>query len=217
MRNEKMKNHFGINAKIVYRQIGDFANAWGFGIDAGWQAQYKMWEWGVVLKDITGTFSAWHYNLDEKTKSVFLATGNELPENTWEIAKPRIIAGGGRSLFWRKYQFLLEGNVIATTDGKRNTLVSGNTISIDPAAGMEITYQKWLKVRAGFGNFQRTTTFQGNEVTFQPNIGLGIVFKQFSLDYALTDIANQSDVLYTNMVSLTFNGRLPKRQVNQGS
>jgi hypothetical protein len=217
LRNETMKNHFGINAKIIYRQIGDFANAWGFGIDAGWQAQYKKWEWGVVLKDITGTFSAWHYNLDEKTKSVFLATGNELPENTWEIAKPRIIAGGGRSLFWRKYQFLLEGNIIATTDGKRNTLLAGNTISIDPAAGLEVSYQTWLKVRAGFGNFQRTTTFQGNEVTFQPNIGLGIVFKQFSLDYALTDIANQSDVLYTNMVSLTFNGRLPKRQVNQGS
>ncbi len=217
LRKETMKNHFGINAKIIYRQIGDFANAWGFGIDAGWQAQFKKWEWGVVLKDITGTFSAWHYNLDEKTKSVFLATGNELPENTWEIAKPRIIAGGGRSLFWRKYQFLLEGNIIATTDGKRNTLLAGNTMSIDPAAGMEVTYQNWLKVRAGFGNFQRTTTFQGNEVTFQPNIGLGIVFKQFSLDYALTDIANQSDVLYTNMVSLTFNGRLPKRQVNQGS
>jgi hypothetical protein len=82
---------------------------------------------------------------------------------------------------------------------------------------MEIGYQQWLKLRAGFGNFQRTTTFQGQETTFQPNIGLGIVFKQFSLDYALTDIASQSDVLYTNMVSLTFNGLLPKRQVNQGS
>ncbi|MEY2763769.1 MAG: hypothetical protein RLZZ205_193 [Bacteroidota bacterium] len=214
---EKMKNHFGINAKIIYRQIGEFANAWGFGIDLGWQAEYKKWEWGVVLKDITGTFSAWHYNLDDKTKSVFLATGNELPDNAWEIAKPRIITGGGRNFFWRKYQFIIEGNLITTTDGKRNTLIAGNTLSIDPAIGMEIGYQQWLKLRAGFGNFQRTTTFQGQETTFQPNIGLGIVFKQFSLDYALTDIANQSDVLYTNMVSLTFNGLLPKRQVNQGS
>ncbi|MEY2938827.1 MAG: hypothetical protein RL062_1416, partial [Bacteroidota bacterium] len=51
----------------------------------------------------------------------------------------------------------------------------------------------------------------------QPNIGLGIHLKSFDIDYALTDIGNQSDVLYTNMFSLTYNGLLPKRQSKQSA
>lgn len=106
---------------------------------------------------------------------------------------------------------------MVTTDGKRNTWISGNQFSIDPGIGLEIVYQGWLKVRTGMGNIQKNQSFTGEYTTFQPNLGLGIQLKNIEIDYALTDIGNQSDVLYTNMFSLTYNGLLSKRQLQKGA
>lgn len=213
----KWSHCWGANAKIIYRQIGDFAKGFGFGLDAGWQAQQKNWQLGIVAKDITTTFNAWSYTLDEKTQTVFQETGNEIPTNHVELALPRFMLGGGRTFYWSKYSLLAEANLILTTDGHRNTLLSGHPISGDPALGMEFGYQKWLFVRGGIGNFQRATGFIGDHITFQPNIGLGIKFRGFQLDYALTDIGNQSDVLYTNMFSLTYAGIFSQKSVHQNS
>jgi hypothetical protein len=215
--NMKAQHQWGANAKVIYRHIGSFAQSWGFGFDFGYQGQYKNWSWAVVGKDITGTFNAWSYQLDAKTQSVFASTGNVLPENNWEIALPRINLGGARSFQWKKYTILLETNAMVTTDGKRNTWISGNQFSIDPGVGLEVVYQGWLKVRTGMGNIQKNQSFTGEYTTFQPNIGLGIQLKNIEIDYALTDIGNQSDVLYTNMFSLTYNGLLSKRQLQKGA
>jgi hypothetical protein len=55
----------------------------------------------------------------------------------------------------------------------------------------------------GVGNFQRVKNFDGSDaMTFQPNIGLGLRIKNLQLDYALSDIGNVSDVLYSNVFSL---------------
>ena len=39
-------------------------------------------------------------------------------------------------------------------------------------------------------------------MTFQPNVGLGVGFKSFSLDYAFTDMGDQSVALYSHVISL---------------
>jgi hypothetical protein len=41
-------------------------------------------------------------------------------------------------------------------------------------------------------------------LTVQPNIGLGLKIKSVSLDYALTDIGDNSVALYSNIFSLKF-------------
>src|ERR1700755_1493559 len=40
---ENSKMSFGANAKIIYRKVGHFATAWGFGLDAGWRMQRNNW------------------------------------------------------------------------------------------------------------------------------------------------------------------------------
>ena len=58
-------------------------------------------------------------------------------------------------------------------------------------------------VRGGVGNFQNELQIDGNEkVTFQPNIGLGFRYKGIQVDYALTNIGEQSAALYSNIFSL---------------
>jgi hypothetical protein len=194
---------WGVNAKIIYRHIGDFAQAWGFGIDAGAQYDRGPWHFGAVAKDITSTFNAWSYSLSDRTKEVFEATGNEIPTNGLEVTLPRIVAGAGRSFQFQKFTLLAEANATLTTDGKRNVLISAKPVSIDPNLGFELVYNKLIFLRAGVGNAQRVNPF-GDEAgwTVQPNMGLGLKIRNLQVDYALSDIGNVSDVLYSNVFSL---------------
>ncbi|MCC6601092.1 MAG: hypothetical protein IT223_10520 [Crocinitomicaceae bacterium] len=194
---------WGINAKVLYRHIGDFAKAWGFGVDAGVQLGVKKWLFGAVAKDITSTFSAWSYSLDDRTREVFQQTGNEIPSNGLEVALPRVVLGAGRGFHLKKISILAEINSTFTTDGKRNTLVSSNPVSIDPGIGVEVGYNNVIFLRLGAGNIQRVKDFDESEsLTFQPNLGIGLRIKRLYIDYALSDIGNVSDVLYSNVFSL---------------
>lgn len=193
----------GGNAKIIYRRVGDFANAWGFGLDAS--AQYKMenWYFAAVARDVTSTFSAWSFDL-EQFKDVYAATGNAMPTNSTEVSLPRLILAAGRQ-FTIKNDFGIypELDLDFTFDGKRNTLVSSNFTSIDPHLGLQLHYKNMLFLRTGVGNIQHETNSDGQRVmTIQPNIGVGIKFKKIALDYALTNVGGGSAAIYSNIFSL---------------
>ncbi|MFO8129202.1 MAG: PorV/PorQ family protein [Bacteroidales bacterium] len=197
--------HYGANFKIIYRQIGNFAKAYGFGLDAGIQYHLGQWRFAAVGKDITSTFNAWTYNLTEKEEDVLLSTGNELPDNSLELTMPRLILGGARTIkISNSFSSLIELDMNISFDGKRNTLIRSRMLSIDPGLGLEVDYKKIVFLRAGVGNFQEETDFgQKTTTTFQPNIGLGICIKNMiHIDYALTDIGDQSIALYSNVFSL---------------
>lgn len=196
----------GGNAKVIYRNVGDMARAWGFGIDLGAQYDVGKWRFGAVGRDVTSTYNSWSFSLDERTIEVFQQTDNEIPENGLEITLPRLVLGIGREFSIKDKVFILpEINADITTDGRRNVLVSGEPFSIDPNLGLEISYKRFFYVRGGIGNFQRVKAEIGNytELTFQPNVGVGVTIKDIlSIDYALTDIGDQSVALYSNVFSL---------------
>ncbi len=56
---------FGANAKVIYRKVGHFAKAFGFGFDAGFRIRKDNWSLGIVAKDVTSTFNAWTFNFTE--------------------------------------------------------------------------------------------------------------------------------------------------------
>lgn len=203
----KVKNgsnlQIGANAKIVRRIIGSFANSWGFGIDAGMQYQIGKMKFGLMARDITTTFNAWHISFTEQEKDVLIATGNELPKiNSLEITKPQILLGAGYTFKLKKFKFAPEVNLIATTDGKRNTLISAEPISIDPSAGMEITYNEFLFLRAGVGQFQKEQNFDGSDfLTSRPSLGIGLQLFKLRLDYAYTNLGDSQN-RYSHIVSL---------------
>jgi hypothetical protein len=197
---------YGANVKIIYRKVGDFAQAYGFGVDLGGQYDYKGWNFGLMARDVTTTFNAWSFTLDDKTIDVFEATGNEIPDNSTEVTLPKVIIGVGKNMaISRKFIFLGEVNFDLSTDGMRNVLIKSNPISIDPHAGVEVGYDNLVFLRLGVGNIQESTDIYANsKMSFQPNFGIGIKFKGISLDYALSDIGDQSEALYSNIFSLRF-------------
>lgn len=197
---------YGASAKVVYRNVGEFANAWGFGLDAGVQFDRGTWRFAAMGRDITSTFNAWSFSLDDRTKEVFQLTGNEIPSNSLEVTLPKVILATGKLFkIGDKFSIYPELDLDLTFDGKRNVLIKGDPISIEPHFGTEFTYSDFIFVRGGIGNFQQVTDFDGEKnFTFQPNIGVGIRIKNFRIDYALTDIGDNSIALFSNVFSLRF-------------
>jgi hypothetical protein len=208
----------GGNAKIIYRNVGSFANAWGVGIDAGVQAYKKGWYFGVMAKDITTTYTAWSFSFTDKEKEVLVNTGNILPSKSSEITLPRLNMGVARDFdLGKKFNLLTELDWDITTDGMRNTLIKSNVVSIDPKFGVEASYNKLIYLRAGIGNFQKAlddadTTNTKMITTFMPTIGVGVRLKSVCLEYAYTDLGNQSQALYSNVFSLRVDFNSKKKE-----
>jgi len=179
----------GVNGKIIYRNYGDFANAYGFGIDAGVQYNRGNWRLGLLARDITTTFNAWQINADEF--KIAANPGAEVPKGGSEITLPRFILGVGRA-FQLPGQFsaLAAVDFDITTDGKRNTLVS-SFASVDPHAGVEIDYNDLVYLRGGVSNIQKIDAgISGNkEWTVQPSLGVGVALSGLRLDLALSRLA----------------------------
>ncbi len=193
----------GANFKVIHRTVGDFAKAWGFGLDVGAQISLNKWRLGLMLRDITGTFNAWSHNT-ELLADIYTQTGNVIPDNTLEITLPKAILGVARD--WNisdNFTLLASLDMDFTFDGKRNVPVSSEVVSIDPHLGLEFGYKGVAYLRGGVGNIQEIKDFDGSKsTTAQANFGLGIRIKQVQIDYALTDMGDQSDALYSHVFSI---------------
>lgn len=195
----------GGNFKVIHRKVGDFAKSWGFGLDAGAQYHSKSgWKFGAMLRDVTSTFNAWIFTLDSETQEVFINTGNSIPENGLELTLPRLILGAYKKVEFGKSGVYGAGefDIDVTTDGKRNTLISG-ALSGDPHIGLSFGFKNYVTLRGGLSNFQYVKEFDDSrKLNFQPNVGIGLNFKSFYLDYAFTDIGDASVALYSHVISL---------------
>lgn len=206
-RKSKIPNlSYGANVKIIYRNIGKFANAWGFGLDAGLQYKYRDWQFGLMARDITSTFNAWSFNEDELIIEVQDSVYNFAPENSLELTLPKVILGVARDFpIYKKFKGMAELNLDFTFDKQRHVLIEGDPVSIDPHLGIEINYNRLAFIRFGVGNFQRVVEYEDKEsMTFQPNMGIGIQFKGVTIDYALTDIGDNSLAIYSNVFSIRY-------------
>jgi hypothetical protein len=196
--------HYGINAKVIRRVIGEFANSWGFGFDAGIQFEKNEWKVGLMLRDVTSTYNIW--NIDEdKFREISQAVegqNQELPEST-EITLPK-----GQFGIARKFEFHYDYTLTTAVNlnmqfARTNDIISSDMVSIDPAVGFEFGYTDLVFLRAGVGNFQNVQQLDNSQkVAFQPNIGLGFKYKGIQVDYALTDLGDQSAALYSNIFSV---------------
>jgi hypothetical protein len=208
-KNPEIETSIGANAKVIYRNVGSMANAWGFGLDLGFQMKYKAWRFGVTAKDITTSYTAWSFHLNEHEKQVFAGTGNEIPIKSYEVMMPRLNFGIARSFLkpGNNIQVLAEFGFDVTTDGKRNTIIASKPISVDPKLGIEASYKNAIYVRAGIGNFYKaldnSDTMNIKKYTvFQPSVGVGFKVKSFSVDYAFTSLQMQDNPLMSHVISV---------------
>lgn len=199
---------FGLNAKVIHRNVGKFARAWGFGLDAGLQLFQGKWKFGIAGRDITTTFNAWSFHFTDREKEVLYLTNNDIPVKSTEMTAPRLVLGAAREFrLGAKATLLAEANIDLTFDGQRNTLISADPVSADPKLGLEFNFNRVLYVRAGINNFQRALA-DGDLVNrkevwiYQPGAGAGFTIQSLTIDYAFTSLANQSVSLFSHVFSL---------------
>ena len=195
--------NYGVNAKVIRRIIGDFASSWGFGLDVGIQFETNDWKFGLMARDITTTFNAWAIDADrlQDIKDAIPGQNQEAPEAT-ELTLPKLQLGISK-LFTFNYDYTLrtELDLICRFE-ENNDVISSSLVSINPALGLEFGYIDLVFLRAGIGNFQNELQIDNSQsLTFQPNFGVGFKYNGLYLDYAFTDIGDQSAALYSNVFS----------------
>lgn len=194
----------GANAKVIHRNVGKFAQAWGFGLDIGGIYRTKQLTLGLMLKDITTTYNAWAHDA-EQVRAIYSQTNNEIPVNTVELTLPRAI---GSISYDKKlgssFSMVAALDLEATFDGPRNTLISSELISVDPRIGLEFGFKNLAYLRAGVRNFQQIKDFQGTKsMDFLPSAGLGIMItEKVQIDYALSDLGDVSESPYSHIFSV---------------
>ncbi|RYY19486.1 MAG: PorV/PorQ family protein [Cytophagaceae bacterium] len=195
----------GANAKLIYRNVGSYANAYGFGIDAGVQYNHGGWRLGLSARDITTTFNAW--SIDAEKFKASAIPGEAIPTNSTELTLPRLVLGIGYQ-FKLPAQFtaLVATDLEATTDGQRNTLVSAKPVSVDPRVGFEVGYRSLVFLRGGAGNYQKITNFdKQQEWKGQYSLGAGVAISGLRVDLALSRLAvDQSANVNSLIVSLGY-------------
>jgi len=197
--------NYGVNAKVIRRVIGDFASSWGFGLDLGIQFESgNDWQIGLMVRDITTTFNAWSFDDDKLAQIQDAVEGQnqEVPEGT-EITIPKLQLGISK-LFTFNYDYTLRTELdLNVRFEQNNDIISSSFASINPALGFEFGYTDLVFLRAGMGNFQNELQIDNSEqLSFQPSFGVGFKYRGIQLDYAFTDIGDQSVALYSNVFSL---------------
>ena len=196
---------YGVNAKVIRRIIGDFASSWGFGLDAGIQFESKNdWKFGVMARDITTTFNAWSFDKDKLAtiQNAIEGQNQEVPEST-ELTIPKLQIGMSKKFIFHYDYSLVTAFDLNVRFEQNNDIISTSFASVNPALGFEFGYTDLVFLRAGLGNFQTELQIDNSEnLTFQPNFGVGFKYRGIQLDYAFTDIGDQSAALYSNVLSL---------------
>ena len=197
--------NYGINAKIIRRVIGDFASSWGFGLDAGIQfSNDNGWAFGLMARDITTTFNSWAIDEDKLAdiQDAIDGENQEVPEST-ELTLPKLQFGMSKQYrFNYDYTLRAELDLIMRFE-ENNDIISTSFASFNPALGFEFGYTDMVFLRGGLGNFQNELQLDDSEnLTFQPNFGVGFKYRGIQIDYAFTDIGDQSAALYSNVFSV---------------
>jgi hypothetical protein len=197
--------NYGVNAKVIRRIIGDFASSWGFGLDVGIQFESNNnWKFGVMARDITTTFNAWNINEEAfaKIQNAVEGQNQELPETT-EITIPKLQIGVSKKMTFNYDYSLVTALNLNVRFEENNDVFSSSFASINPALGFEFGYVDMIYLRAGAGNFQNELQIDNTEqLSFQPSFGVGFKYNGIQIDYAFTDIGDQSVALYSNVFSL---------------
>ena len=166
---------------------------------------------GIVARDLTSTFNVWNFEFTDREKQILYLTNNEIPVRSTELTAPRLIFGAAyKQALTPSVELGGEVNLDLTFDGKRNVLLSSAVLNVDPRIGLEAGFRKLVYGRLGVYNFQKglkdgDTTNLKKTWIFQPGVGVGFKLKQVTIDYAFTNLANQSNPLYTHVFSLSFN------------
>lgn len=178
----------GVTGKLIRRNIGDFADAWGYSFDLA--AQYRKGRFlaGVTLQDVSTMLTTWSVNADEFEgfSEVF---DQAVPEGGTEIVLPVARLGGGYLVPLGGTQLTLGADLDLAFDNYGTHAFNAGSISFHPRFGGELLIADVVALRAGVSRIASSER-DGFQVT--PTVGAGLTVQQFQIDYGFGDFAGVS-------------------------
>jgi hypothetical protein len=189
----------GVNFKGIRRSIGDFAQAYGYSMDAAAQYRLGVYRFGVTLQDLSTMLQSWSVNRDEFQLSgddinpdtgqpytfseVF---GQDLPEGGTELVLPVVRLGSGAVWPVGTGHTVTAGfDVDVAFDGQRAYVPNMGDVSFHPRVGAAFNYAGVAEVRAGLQRVQTGSDVGG--ITASPSVGAGVRLDFISLDLSFGD------------------------------
>ncbi len=194
----------GGNIKLIYRQIGSFANAFGMGTDVSATYTREKMTYAFVVSDLTTSFASWSFS-DKSLNDKLVELGQDPIEEGTEYTLPHVKMAMGRTFpFKNKMSLKAEIGTNLFFDGERNASISSSTFTLEPNLGLELNYNNIVYLRTGVNNFQTYTDFGKEKLSFQPSVGMGTHYKSFQIDYGFTDLGNASISEFSHVFSLKY-------------
>lgn len=193
----------GVSGKIIRRNIGEFADAWGYSFDLG--AQYRLGQFmlGANLQDAAGMRQSWSVNQTE-LRNIQDIFGEELPQGGVEAVLPVARLGSGYVAEFGDHSVVLGADVDLAFDGQRAYAMNAGDISFHPRLGTEYNFKGIVALRAGLSNVTTSERYGWNAT---PTVGAGLRLNQLTVDYGFGDFAGlASDLGFSHRISarLTF-------------
>ncbi|MCR5454666.1 MAG: hypothetical protein K6F33_06740 [Bacteroidales bacterium] len=174
----------GGNVKLIYRHEGEFANAYGFGIDLAAKYSWHQLSCAAVLKDATTTFDFWSVN-ESKFDSAYLATGNSVPESRLEQRSPSLVLSVAYRMQRGDFGAAAMAALRSYFGYNTQYVVHSDFASVDPALGLELSYKDIVMVRGGVSDFQHDNSLTiSHKTSARPSVGAGLRLYGFRIDYA---------------------------------
>ncbi|MCY4160215.1 MAG: PorV/PorQ family protein [Bacteroidetes bacterium] len=205
---------FGASGKIIRRTIGDFADAWGYSIDAGAQWTGSRFMVGVQVQDLSTMLQSWSVN-----PSAFLIEGvnpdsgepytfievfdQDLPTGDTFIVLPVVRLGSALIVpVGTRSTVTLGLDLDIAFDGQQADAFNLGEISFHPRGGAEFSFRDLVALRAGGNRISQTDSY-GLDIV--PSVGTGIRLGPLSIDYGFGDFGGLvSDLGYSHRISVHF-------------
>ena len=170
---------FGIGIKSLYHTLGEFSST-GIGLDLGLISHpWQNGRVGILIRDFTTSWQVWN-------------------NGTIERFKPTIVTGFSHNYFFEKMKINAKGNAdfVWDTNGINKSSSSINKNNTYALLGLSIIYDNIVAIRFGRNKIKSTT------------MGVGLSWKDISLDYAFLNEPQNSGLGSTHLISLSINSDL---------
>lgn len=164
---------YGVNAKVILRNIGDFASAKGVGFDIGASYEFKNGILiGATLQDVTTTFLSWSGGRNE-------------------LITPTAKLGGGYAIEALSGRFIVGVDTDVRFEGRKSTanFYLGGT-SFNMRAGGEFLYKNLIAIRGGVDDIGRLT------------LGAGLKISKLNIDYGFAQFSQDDQLGNSHRISL---------------
>lgn len=175
----------GVTAKVIRRNIGHFASAWGYSFDVA--AQYTMGGFtaGATLQDASTMLQTWSVNQDA-LRPIEEDFGEVMPEGGTELVLPLMRLGAGYTIPMGMHAVTVAADVDLAFDGQKTYAANMGEVSFHPRLGAEYVYRNLVALRAGIN---RLATDGRGGADIVPTVGAGLILDRISIDYGFGDFA----------------------------